>query len=290
MEPLLSRREAQYIAAIQGFAYMRGWCLADDSDLEALQAQGRELNHRIEQGDFVETDYVEKSAQDGYDRWASSYDSDNATNVLVRLEQEALDRVLSAGEGKKALDAACGTGRQASRLTKLGYEITGVDATSAMLDVARQNSPESRFLKGDLRDLPVQDGEFDLVISTLAVSHVRELDLVMSEFARAAKAGGRVVIVDVHPVQIMLGSHVTVREKDRMGAVRNFLHWPALYLASARQAGLEVDHFSEPLFESSDVDQLPAATLMPDANRAAFTGTPGLQVWAFRKLGAAGQR
>jgi SAM-dependent methyltransferase len=51
------------------------------------------------------------------------------------------------------LDVACGTGRHARELAELGWAVTGVDINPALLEHARENLPDARFLEGDMRSL-----------------------------------------------------------------------------------------------------------------------------------------
>ncbi|MFG2432962.1 class I SAM-dependent methyltransferase [Streptomyces sp. NPDC048590] len=67
----------------------------------------------------------------------------------------------------RVLDAGCGTGRIAIRLSQLGYRCTGVDIDSSMLAVARRTAPEQAWLLGDLARLERLDlePEYDLVLA-----------------------------------------------------------------------------------------------------------------------------
>ncbi|MDG9720665.1 class I SAM-dependent methyltransferase [Streptomyces sp. DH24] len=53
----------------------------------------------------------------------------------------------------RVLDAGCGTGRIAIRLTELGHSCTGVDVDPSMLAVARRDAPTQEWLLGDLAHL-----------------------------------------------------------------------------------------------------------------------------------------
>lgn len=64
--------------------------------------------------------------------------------------------------GSRVLDAGCGTGRVAIELAHRGYDVVGVDLDSSMLDVARERTPEQRWLQADLVTLDVEVGPFDL--------------------------------------------------------------------------------------------------------------------------------
>jgi SAM-dependent methyltransferase len=68
--------------------------------------------------------------------------------------------------GARVLDAGCGTGVPAARqLTSAGAQVTGIDISPVMLDLARRNVPEATFLELDIMDVTRALGEFDAVVA-----------------------------------------------------------------------------------------------------------------------------
>jgi SAM-dependent methyltransferase len=64
----------------------------------------------------------------------------------------------------RLLDVACGTGRHASAFAELGYDVTAVDLNEELLDIGRAaRGVGVRFVVGDMRDLLVDGGPFDVV-------------------------------------------------------------------------------------------------------------------------------
>ena len=61
---------------------------------------------------------VVTTTRDGYDQWASCYDTDG--NPILALEQPHVDRLLGDVNGLSVLDVGCGTGRHAIRLAGAG--------------------------------------------------------------------------------------------------------------------------------------------------------------------------
>ncbi|MBW4625286.1 MAG: class I SAM-dependent methyltransferase [Brasilonema octagenarum HA4186-MV1] len=54
-------------------------------------------------------------------------------------------------EGAHIFDLGCGTGQIAQRLLKKGYQVTGLDSSEGMLEVARKNAPSANFILDDAR-------------------------------------------------------------------------------------------------------------------------------------------
>ena len=74
----------------------------------------------------------------------------------------------------RILDAPCGIGRVAIPLARLGFEVTGIDFSSHLVDVAKKKAEafnltaaRARFLVGDMRELGSKfaPGSFDVVLN-----------------------------------------------------------------------------------------------------------------------------
>jgi predicted TPR repeat methyltransferase len=76
-----------------------------------------------------------------------------------------LDELWDGGVGA-VLDVCCGTGLLAAELARLGYRVTGVDASESMLALARGRvGNDAALVRAALPELPVE-GVFDAAVST----------------------------------------------------------------------------------------------------------------------------
>jgi ubiquinone/menaquinone biosynthesis C-methylase UbiE len=73
----------------------------------------------------------------------------------------------------RTLDVACGTGFMTRHLRG---EVTGLDQSDAMLEVAAGQVPEATFVQGDALDLPFDDGAFDRLFTSYFYCHLEEDD------------------------------------------------------------------------------------------------------------------
>jgi 2-polyprenyl-3-methyl-5-hydroxy-6-metoxy-1,4-benzoquinol methylase len=89
-----------------------------------------------------------------------------ASGVDVHGEAAFVERLLTtlAPPGHSVLDAGCGTGRVARELARRGTSVVGVDSDASMLDVAREQAPELRWLVADLVELELSE-RFDVVVA-----------------------------------------------------------------------------------------------------------------------------
>lgn len=75
----------------------------------------------------------------------------------------AIAGILRGRGTRTVLDLPCGFGRVAGPLHRLGFDVTGVDASEAQLAVARARNPGPAYLQGDMRDPPA--GPFDAMLN-----------------------------------------------------------------------------------------------------------------------------
>jgi ubiquinone/menaquinone biosynthesis C-methylase UbiE len=110
---------------------------------------------------------------DNYDVFAHYYEEKYASVVMdIELYTEMARR---AGATARILELACGNGRVTLPLIELGFNVTGLDYSEGMLNLARRKvqalSPEmqrrARFVKGDMRDFDFGNEKFDLIFIPL---------------------------------------------------------------------------------------------------------------------------
>src|SRR5262245_31664321 len=99
-------------------------------------------------------------------------------------------------EGDRVLDVACGTGIVARTVAdRIGPGgLTGVDLYEAMLTVAQRVRPDLDWRQGDAAALPFADESYDAVLCQFALMFFPNRERAVSELARVARGGGRVVV------------------------------------------------------------------------------------------------
>jgi ubiquinone/menaquinone biosynthesis C-methylase UbiE len=128
-----------------------------------------------------------------YDRRADEYDDwwlgEGAYADRVRPgwdeELRVLEGVIADLPPARTLDVACGTGF----LTRhLRGDVVGLDASDRMLEVARRQAPNARFVQSDALEVPFADGEFERVFTSYFYCHLEEAERVrfLTEARRVA--------------------------------------------------------------------------------------------------------
>lgn len=216
---------------------------------------------------------------EGYAAWSATYDE--AANPALHLEGPFTAELLAGLQPGRALDAACGTGRQAAALAELGHQVVGIDASRAMLERAQARVPAAEFRIGDLAALPLEDGSVDLAVCSLALTHLDDPAPALAELARVVRPGGRIVLSDMHPCWVALGAQAAFRDGDeRRGYIRNHVHWTGRYLEVFRTLGLSVLGCHELPYGSEQVDLwVDRLEIDREVVIDAVVGMPAVLVW-----------
>jgi SAM-dependent methyltransferase len=111
------------------------------------------------------------------------------------IEAQHIGRYLwasSAASGRRVLDAGCGVAYGSTMLADAGARsVVGVDLAEDVLETVRARVPPNvRLERADLRDLPFEDGSFDLVVCFEVIEHITAQREVVREFARVLSPEG----------------------------------------------------------------------------------------------------
>ena len=149
----------------------------------------------------MKTDRIQNEVQHG------KKIADNAVNIWgwgtpagkTRADRRAL-YFIQHGDitaGKKVLEIGCGTGEFTKRITQTGADITAIDISPDLLEIARKTIPNVtvRFHVQNVEKLDFKDGSFDVVIGSSILHHLN-LNLAIKEVYRVLKRGGGIVFTE----------------------------------------------------------------------------------------------
>jgi SAM-dependent methyltransferase len=116
--------------------------------------------------------------------------------------ESLIKKIIALGrisQGKKVLDLGCGTGNIAWQLQKaIKADVIGVDASFAMLRIAKGKSVEAIRADIDNAPLPFHDGSFDTVLVAYVIHQIKNLKFLLSECYRVLRAGALVLLTSSH--------------------------------------------------------------------------------------------
>ncbi|NQX69242.1 class I SAM-dependent methyltransferase [Paenibacillus alba] len=151
-------------------------------------------------------------------------------------EWTAFRALLPELKDKRVLDLGCGFGwhcRYARE--KQARSVVGVDLSENMLERARAmtNDLQIEYRRLAIEDIDFTEGEFDVVISSLALHYVEHFDSICRQIYGYLAPGGTFVLSVEHPIFTALAAQDW--HYDSQGAK---LHWPVdnYHLEGPRQA------------------------------------------------------
>ena len=146
----------------------------------------------------------------GFDLWADGYDrsvdiSDEDNTYPFAGYKKVLAGIYEAirkEQGKRVLDVGFGTGVLTGKLYENGYDITGIDFSERMIQIAQEKMPSARLIQHDFSlGLPAElgDAQYDAIICTYAIHHLDDIAKIqfLKELQAHLFAAGKIYIGDV---------------------------------------------------------------------------------------------
>ena len=149
-----------------------------------------------------EVEQFGRLAADWWDPQGGSAVLHKLNPVRLKYIRDQIDQHLQGDEcgrrpltGKTALDVGCGAGLLAEPLARLGARVTGIDATPAVIAVAREHGAtmalDIDYRVGDVQDL---EGQFDLVTCMEVIEHVAEPAAFVKALAKRLAPDGLLIM------------------------------------------------------------------------------------------------
>ncbi len=137
--------------------------------------------------------------------WYDQLVGDEGSEFHQHVIHPGVLRLLQVQTGETVLDVGCGQGVLCRLLHARGAQVTGVDLSRPMLEIARQRSdPAIEFIHLDaaaLKESPSLRGRFHAAVSVLALQNISELKATLAGMAQCLLPAptSRLVLVLNHP-------------------------------------------------------------------------------------------
>jgi ubiquinone/menaquinone biosynthesis C-methylase UbiE len=121
----------------------------------------------------------------------------------TELTDPAVLEAIGPVNGLHVLDAGCAEGYLSRALAQAGALATGIDSSTALINAARAKAIDdglpATFDVGSVYELPYTDNAFDLIVCNHVINDLEDPAKPIREFGRVLRAGGRLVILMLHP-------------------------------------------------------------------------------------------
>ena len=122
----------------------------------------------------------------------------NAKNDITN--KTIIKEIIGDVNGLKVLDAGCGDGSLSSELKSLGADTYAFDGSEKFIEIAKNKYPSVPFKVCDIKKtLPYENSFFDIVVSSLVLMDIDNIEPFLSESHRILKENGRLIFSIVHP-------------------------------------------------------------------------------------------
>jgi ubiquinone/menaquinone biosynthesis C-methylase UbiE len=192
-----------------------------------------------------------------YNSWAAQYDSNE--NKTRDLEAIALKKLLSGKTYKHCLEVGCGTGKNTEWLLTICDQITAIDLSQGMLDIAKNKIKSSKvnFSEVDItKDWTFAKDIYDLVTFSLMLEHIEDLNAVFQKVAKVTAKGSQVYIGELHPFKQYAGSKARFETETGTQVLTCFNHHVTDFIQAANTSGLQLLQLDEQ-FDDADRTQIP---------------------------------
>ncbi len=174
--------------------------------------------------------------------------------------------LLAPCPGERILDLGCGDGALTARLAATGAILTGIDASTLMVEAARARNIDALHITAT--ELPFEQ-EFDAVFSNAALHWIPEADqaLALANIHRALKPGGRFVaemggLGNIAAMRTALSASLAPLGIDAEAQAASFFPSSTRYRSLLASAGFDVH----------SIAVIPRPTPLPG-------GPNGMEIW-----------
>jgi SAM-dependent methyltransferase len=143
-------------------------------------------------------------ASESFRNRGADWDEMRALDLPAQAVEEALLTLVPEGRPGRLLDIGTGTGRVLELLAPRVRQGLGVDASKAMLALARARLSNPGLAhcavrQADMYRLPLADASFDIAVLQMVLHFAEDPAGAIAEAARVLRPGGQLIVIDLAP-------------------------------------------------------------------------------------------
>ena len=126
------------------------------------------------------------------------------TRLMELSEEPVITGFLENFKAKYSLDAGAGTGRYLKKLREISDLTIALDISDKMIYIAKNKyakiSEKIEYVVADMEYLPFRKLAFDMILSTLTINHLEEVDTFLKEAWRTLKVKGVLIFSTLNKI------------------------------------------------------------------------------------------
>jgi ArsR family transcriptional regulator len=143
-----------------------------------------------------------RAASESFRRQGADWDEMRALDLPAAAVEAALLALIPEHDAGRLLDIGTGTGRVLELLAPRISQGVGVDASKAMLALARSRLARAGIghcsvRLADMYRLPLAEASFDIAVMQMVLHYAEDPPGVLAEVARVLRPGGRLIVIDL---------------------------------------------------------------------------------------------
>lgn len=137
-----------------------------------------------------------------FDDAAASWEDEPQRVALARRVAETIRQAIPLAPTLRVLEYGCGTGLLSRALSPSVKKILAVDTSPRMLEVLCRKAAEEGIdnietLVHDLTRQPMAAKDFDLIMSSMTLHHISDIEALLPRFLATLKPGGYLAVADL---------------------------------------------------------------------------------------------
>ena len=134
---------------------------------------------------------MQNNLQKIYDHFAETYDKNRNLFDMTDVISDFAQRL--PGKANRLLDLGCGAGEPfPAHFIRQGWQVTGVDFSSRMLEMAHHYQPDMETIFADMTEVEFPDEQFDAITAIYCLFHIeyQKHEAIFQKIYRWLKPGG----------------------------------------------------------------------------------------------------
>ena len=137
-----------------------------------------------------------------FDEAAKTWDTKPSSLAMAKTCVENINKIIKLKDNAKILDYGCGTGLVAFSLSNETNLVVGMDNSSGMVEQFNKKANELNYsnikaLKHDIDEEDLKENEFDLIITSMSLHHIKNANIFIKKAYEALKKDGFLCINDL---------------------------------------------------------------------------------------------